>query len=48
MGQFMIGVNPEMFDTGGVDGASKYRLFFSIVLSLVKPTLSALTILFSM
>jgi ABC-type glycerol-3-phosphate transport system permease component len=48
MRQFMIGISADLLDAARVDGASEYRLFFSIVLPLVKPALSALAILFSM
>lgn len=48
MRQFMIGISPDLLDAGRVDGASEYRLFFLIVLPLVKPALGALAILFSM
>ena len=48
MRQFMLNISDDLLDAARVDGASEYRLFFSIVLPLVKPAMGALAILFSM
>lgn len=48
MRQYMLGISPDLLDAARVDGASEYRLFYEIVLPLVKPAIGTLTILFSM
>lgn len=47
MRQYIRGISKELVDAGRVDGASEYRIFWSIVLPLCKPGMSAIFILFS-
>lgn len=48
MRQYMLGISSDLLDAARVDGASEYRLFYEIVLPLVKPAMGTLAILFSM
>ena len=48
MRQYMLGISSDLLDAARVDGASEYRLFYEIVLPLVKPAMGTLMILFSM
>lgn len=47
MRQYIRGISKELVDAGRVDGASEYRIFWSIVLPLCKPGMSAIFILFA-
>ncbi len=44
MRQYMLSIPSELIDSGRVDGAGEFRIFFQIVLPLARPALSALTI----
>jgi multiple sugar transport system permease protein len=44
MRQFMTSIPDELLDAARVDGASEWRIFWSIVLPLLKPGLAALGI----
>ena len=44
MRQFMHAVPDELLDAGRIDGASEPRMFFRIVLPLVRPAMAALAI----
>jgi ABC-type glycerol-3-phosphate transport system permease component len=48
MRQYMLGISKELLDAGRVDGASEYRIFWSIVLPLCRPAMGAILILFSL
>lgn len=48
MRQYMLGLPQTVFDAAQVDGASDYRIFFRIVLPMVKPALATLAIIFSL
>ncbi len=48
MRQYMMGISPELLDAARVDGASEYRIFWSVVLPLCKPAMGAMLILFSL
>jgi ABC-type glycerol-3-phosphate transport system permease component len=48
MRQYMLGISKELLDAARVDGASEYRIFWSVVLPLCKPALGAVLILFSL
>ncbi|WP_084469540.1 carbohydrate ABC transporter permease [Jiangella gansuensis] len=48
MRQYMLGLPQAVFDAARVDGASDYRIFFRIVLPMVKPALATLAIIFSL
>ncbi|AYY14073.1 carbohydrate ABC transporter permease [Actinobacteria bacterium YIM 96077] len=48
MRQYMLGLPQEVFDAARVDGASEYRIFFGIVVPMVKPALATLAIIFSL
>lgn len=45
MRQAMLGVNDSYLESAMLDGASLYRIFFSIVLPMVLPTLSTMILL---
>ena len=45
MRQSMMGVNDAYMESAFLDGASLYRIFFSIMLPMVTPTLATLTLL---
>lgn len=45
MRQFMLGIDSNLLDAGRIDGASEFRLFWSVALPLAKPALSALGVL---
>lgn len=42
--QFVIGVPDELIEAARIDGCPEFRIFFSIVLPLIKPVLVSLTI----
>lgn len=44
MRQYLLTVPPALLDSGRLDGAGEFRIFWSIVLPLVRPILSALVI----
>ena len=44
MRQFMLGVPDELLDAARIDGAGEWRIFWRIVLPLVKPALATLGI----
>ena len=48
MRQHMIGISDDLLAAGRVDGASEYRLFWSVVLPNVRPALATLFILFAL
>jgi ABC-type glycerol-3-phosphate transport system permease component len=48
MRQYMLSVEDELLDAARVDGASEYRLFWSVVLPNVRPALATLFILFAL
>jgi ABC-type glycerol-3-phosphate transport system permease component len=48
MRQYMLSIEDELLDAARVDGASEYRLFFSVVLPSVRPALATLFILFAL
>jgi ABC-type glycerol-3-phosphate transport system permease component len=48
MRQYMLSISRELLDAARVDGASEYRVFWSIVLPLCKPGMGAMLILFSL
>lgn len=48
MRQYMLGLPQDVFDAARVDGASDYRIFFRIVVPMVKPALATLAIIFSL
>jgi ABC-type glycerol-3-phosphate transport system permease component len=48
MRQYMLGLPQEVFDAARVDGASEYRIFFGIVVPMVKPAMATLAIIFSL
>ncbi len=45
MVQFMKGLPKELEESARIDGASRWRTFYQIILPLVKPALTAVTIL---
>lgn len=48
MRQYMLSIEDELLDAARVDGASEYRMFFSVVLPNVKPAVATLFILFAL
>jgi ABC-type glycerol-3-phosphate transport system permease component len=48
MRQYMLSLEDELLDAARVDGASEYRLFFSVVLPNVRPAIATLMILFAL
>jgi ABC-type glycerol-3-phosphate transport system permease component len=48
MRQYMSSISTELLDAARVDGASEYRIFWSIILPLSKPAMGAMLILFSL
>ena len=48
MRQHMLGVSDDLLAAGRVDGASEYRLFWSVVLPNVRPAMATLFILFAL
>jgi ABC-type glycerol-3-phosphate transport system permease component len=48
MRQYMLSFNDDLLAAGRVDGASEYRLFWSVVLPNVRPALATLFILFAL
>jgi ABC-type glycerol-3-phosphate transport system permease component len=48
MRQYMLGLPQDIFDAARVDGASDYRIFFQVVVPMVKPALATLAIIFSL
>jgi ABC-type glycerol-3-phosphate transport system permease component len=48
MRQHMLGISDDLLAAGRVDGASEYRLFWSVVLPNVRPALATLFILFAL
>ena len=42
--QFMKGIPDDLLDAARIDGASDLRIFFTVVLPLIKPILVALTV----
>jgi len=48
MRQYMLGLPQDVFDAARVDGASDYRIFFQVVVPMVKPALATLAIIFSL
>jgi ABC-type glycerol-3-phosphate transport system permease component len=48
MRQYMLSLEDELLDAARVDGASEYRMFFSVVLPNVRPAVATLLILFAL
>jgi ABC-type glycerol-3-phosphate transport system permease component len=48
MRQYILGLPHDVFDAARVDGASEYRIFFQIVVPMVKPAMATLAIIFSL
>jgi ABC-type glycerol-3-phosphate transport system permease component len=48
MRQFMSGISRDLIDAARVDGATEFKLFFSVIVPLVKPALAAMAIYFAM
>ena len=48
MRQYMLGISDDLLAAARVDGASEYRLFWSVVLPNVRPALATLFILFAL
>jgi ABC-type glycerol-3-phosphate transport system permease component len=48
MRQYMLGLPQDVFDAAKVDGASDYRIFFGVVVPMVKPAMATLAIIFSL
>jgi ABC-type glycerol-3-phosphate transport system permease component len=48
MRQYMLSFNDDLLAAGRVDGASEYRLFWSVVLPNIRPALATLFILFAL
>jgi ABC-type glycerol-3-phosphate transport system permease component len=48
MRQYMLSFNDDLLAAGRVDGASEFRLFWSVVLPNVRPALATLFILFAL
>ena len=48
MRQYMLGFSDDLLAAGRVDGASEYRLFWSVVLPNIRPALATLFILFAL
>jgi ABC-type glycerol-3-phosphate transport system permease component len=48
MRQYMLGISDDLLAAGRVDGASEYRLFWSVVLPNIRPALATLFILFAL
>lgn len=48
MRQHMLGISDDLLAAGRVDGASEYRLFWSVVLPNIRPALATLFILFAL
>lgn len=48
MRQYILGLPQDVFDAARVDGASEYRIFFGIVIPMVKPAMATLAIIFSL
>jgi len=48
MRQYMLALEDDLLDAARVDGASEYRLFFSVVLPNIGPALSTLFLLFAL
>jgi ABC-type glycerol-3-phosphate transport system permease component len=48
MRQYMLGLPQDVFDAARVDGASEYRIFFGVVVPMVKPAMATLAIIFSL
>ncbi len=44
MRQFMLGIPDELLDSARIDGAGEGRIFWSIVLPLIKPAIATLVI----
>lgn len=42
--QFILGIPTELYDAAKVDGASDFRIYWQIILPLIRPVLSALAI----
>ncbi len=48
MRQYMLSIEDELLDAARVDGASEYRLFFSIVVPISRPAIATLLVLFAL
>jgi ABC-type glycerol-3-phosphate transport system permease component len=48
MRQYLLSFNDDLLAAGRVDGASEYRLFWSVVLPNIRPALATLFILFAL
>jgi len=48
MRQYMLGIGDDLLAAARVDGASEYRMFWSVVLPNVRPALATLFILFAL
>jgi ABC-type glycerol-3-phosphate transport system permease component len=48
MRQYLLNFNDDLLAAGRVDGASEYRLFWSVVLPNIRPALATLFILFAL
>ncbi|MBN9644006.1 carbohydrate ABC transporter permease [Corynebacterium mendelii] len=42
--QFMVGIPPSLLEAARIDGATDWRIFRSVVLPLIRPVLTALTV----
>ncbi|MCL4247946.1 MAG: carbohydrate ABC transporter permease [Anaerolineae bacterium] len=48
MRQYMLSIEDELLDAARVDGASEYRLFFSIAVPISRPAIATLLVLFAL
>lgn len=48
MRQYMLSIEDELLDAARVDGASEYRLFFSVVIPVIRPAIATLLVLFAL
>lgn len=48
MRQYMLSVEDELLDAARVDGANEYRMFFSIVVPIIRPAIATLLVLFAL
>ncbi len=48
MRQYMLSIEDELLDAARVDGASEYRLLFSVVVPIIRPAIATLLVLFAL
>lgn len=48
MRQYMLSIEDELLDAARVDGASEYRLFYSVVVPIIRPAIATLLVLFAL